>query len=497
MTWPFSIQAAQQRPLVVAGLAFFLYGILAATAVQFIILPYILPGLHAGHGLLTGGDFPGLHEIASRKAAEIIDQGWGAWELQPEGQSSAGVASAIYALTNHFEPWSLIVFNAALHAAGGLILMQLIRHLGVRTQIAFYSGAFYVFYPSSLQWVSQIQKDSTYFAGMLAVLLGMIMLIRMPSRAKQPFSLMRAGGVIALGLILISLARLYGLELLKYVSLLLILIATPFLVKKWLEENISATRLITVMLIFLAIPIFCKYAPRDERIPADISFANKKPPVAFSLSSNRKGHGGKKSGTPEDDRQLLEKSVLESEDYKNVYIVSLIWERTAFLPESIDTVALRIAKARYGWRGTSYQPAGSMIDWDVKFWNAAEEIAYLPRAIQIGMLAPFPEHWLAQGSSPGGTVMRRVTGIEMLLLYPMLLIGLPLAAWRWRCRLEFWMIVAFCLPLLILYAYTVPNLGSLYRLRYGFLMALSAIGFAALWLSIQDWLNYKHRIAQS
>lgn len=85
--------------------------------------------------------------------------------------------------------------------------------------------------------------------------------------------------------------------------------------------------------------------------------------------------------------------------------------------------------------------------------------------------------------------MRRVSGIEMLVLYPLFLLGLPLATWRWRRRIEYWMICGFCFPVLTLCAYVVPNVGALHRLRYGFLMPLAALGLAAIWLTLQDLIN--------
>ncbi len=481
MNWPLIAHAVKQQPLAFAGLAFVLYGIVISIAVQFIVLPYLLPGLHAGHGLLIGGDFPGLHVIASRKAAEIAAQGWMAWELQPEEQSSSGFASLVYALTRISEPWSLIPVNATLHALGGVIIMQLARLLGASALAAFFAAALYVFFPASLQWVTQIQKDSTYFAGMLAVLLGMIMLTRSASREVRFTRLLCSAGIIAVGLLLVALARLYGMELLAVCSFLLILLILPSLGKRWIAGEIASARMIFVLIALCAVPVVAKFAPKDERIPADLSLANKKPPIALAFFK---------------DQSLLD-SASASYKSENAQSITAMWLRTELLPELLERIFFRIAKARYGWQGANYQTAGSMIDREVNFWNSLDLIAYFPRALQIGLLAPFPEHWLMNGVSPGGTAMRRVTGVEMLLLYPILLIGLPVAAWKWGRKLEFWMVLVFCLPLIVLYAYTVPNLGSLYRLRYGFLMTLAAVGFSALWMNFQERLSNHRRTSNT
>ena len=54
-------------------------------------------------------------------------------------------------------------------------------------------------------------------------------------------------------------------------------------------------------------------------------------------------------------------------------------------------------------------------------------VSYLPRAILVGFLAPFPWQWFETGGSTGG--MRVFAGAEVALIY-LLLIGLTLRAWR-------------------------------------------------------------------
>jgi hypothetical protein len=312
---------------------------------------------------------------------------------------------------------------------------------------------------------------------------------------------------------------LYGLELLAGSVAILAAISLPYLLKKRLNGKITTARLLVVMATFIATIVACKFAPKDIRVIADMRTDD----INQSLSGTAGGSAGNTrqltrqlqdvrereldlerayelKHDPEIERQLdqLRKRRLElgqqlelEQQLLHPYVK--LWHRTTILPESIDRIFFRLGVARYGWIGSSYQGAGSMIDFNVIFKNAIEMIEYLPRAMEIGLLAPFPAQWVAPGNSPGGTMMRRVTGVEMTLLYPMLLLGLPLAIWRWRYRVEFWMIAAFCLTLILLYAYSIPNVGSLYRLRYGFLMTLAGIGFAALWLSIQDWLNHHRR----
>jgi hypothetical protein len=483
-----SISALQKHPVQFAGLAFFLYAALGAIAIQFFVLPYMLPSLHAGNGLLRGTDYPELHKIAAHMAGKITSLGWGAWELLPNGQSTAGIASAIYGL-GFAEPWALIPANAALHALGGALVMRLILIMTSRPLLAFSCGAMYVCFPSSWNWISQIQKDSTYFAGALCVLLGLTLLVRAASRTATRDLKTNIFFIIVLvtcGLLLIGVARLYALEIIMWVIGILAVISLPWLLLRWKRRLLSTANFLLVILVFASTIIVCKLAPKDIRTTAIYpteSSSGEVTPSGDGIITKIHRHSYEKIWNK---LGALSKAQTPIEAFV----------QCAFLPEAIDHIFFRMGVARYGW-ASSYPEAGSMIDEDVIFKNAVQMILYAPRAIQIGLLAPFPEQWIAPGKSPGGTMLRRVTGLEMTLLYPMLLVGLPMAAWRWRSDIAFWMITTFCLVLIILYAYAVPNLGSLYRLRYGFLMTLAGIGFAALWMSIQDWLKYNRRTLNS
>src|SRR3972149_2847474 len=84
---------------------FFIYTLLAGLLIQLILLPYVFPTMHAGDGLLLGGDWVGFNRLAIELADKIHAQGWSAWELKPDGQPVAGIASIFYFLIAP-KPWS-------------------------------------------------------------------------------------------------------------------------------------------------------------------------------------------------------------------------------------------------------------------------------------------------------------------------------------------------------------------------------------------------------
>ena len=446
-----------------------LYSMIVSATIQFIVLPYVLPGIHAGHGLLAGGDFPVLHEIATRMASRIQHEGWHAWELLPEGQSAAGLASIFYALA-YPEPWSLIPVNAALHALAGVVVMKLVHMLSGDTTIAFASAFLGVAFPSSLQWVSQIQKDSWYFAGMLLFLFGLVSMLRYTLRDSERSSFFFGIGLVILGSLLASMARIYALQFIWFVGMLTVIAVIPSLVSAAIARHFSASHSIIVLPLILLIFIVAKSGPSDSRVDYEM------PRDQASNSGGVAAHP-----KPRDDRDTppaIPPNLAQS-------TAATIWEKSDFLPGVVDRQFFRLSTARTGWIGQSYVSAGSMIDNEVRFSSAKQMVLYLPRAAQIGFLAPFPSHWMASGVSPGASTMRRIVGVEMMILYPLLLIGLPLGAWRWRRRGEFWAALIFCTSFILIYTYAIPNLGTLYRMRYGFLMTLAGLGFASLCLTLR------------
>ncbi len=136
-----------------------------------------------------------------------------------------------------------------------------------------------------------------------------------------------------------------------------------------------------------------------------------------------------------------------------------------------------MAGVRKGYLGRVPKPR-STIDQDIEFHDAADLVAYIPRAIQIGLLAPYPPLWFEPGSTPASTAMRRVSMVEMSMVYGAL-VFLPFALWRWRGRVEMWVAVIFCGSLVLVYALGTPNVGTLYRVRYAYLMPFVALGVLA------------------
>ncbi len=431
-----------RQPLLSAWLLFFVFAAVVALSLQWVVLPFLLPEIHAGNGLLAGGDWVGFHKIAMELAEKIHVQGWSAWELRPYGHSPAGIAAAIYALTVS-EPYVLIPLYAALHATAGVALMRIFQFLTDDDFAAMCAALPFVLFPSAMAWYAQIGKDGFYFAGAFLCLYGWILLARLPTWQSGWRQVAAGLAWLGIGIALMGLVRTYSFQVMQGMGFIFAMGLSVLFIVRGAKGQLRWKTCAAAIAILLLIPLLLRFAPIETRGSAEL------PRPDAPLAANH-WHG---------DTFARE-----------------VWRPSGWLPRLVENNFLKIAVLREGYLSTpGYLKAGSMIDRDVRMSSATDLIAYLPRAAQIGFLAPFPSHWIAPGHSPGGSLMRWVAGAEMIVVYCALLF-LPYAVWHWRRKVEMWLPVVFGTVLVLTYAISTPNIGSLYRLRYGFLMLLVALG---------------------
>lgn len=173
--------------------------------------------------------------------------------------------------------------------------------------------------------------------------------------------------------------------------------------------------------------------------------------------------------------------------------------KRVLLPEEVQKLPVegQIAKRREGF-GLQIDPngesvpseAGSDIDKGIHFNSFVDIVRYLPRAVMIGFLAPFPNMWLTTGKQLGSSG-RLLSGFETLLTYVIecfALIGL----WRRKDLLTSWFLVLTATLGAIALGLIVNNMGALYRLRYPFWILLVVLGAGGALIekgevAKQDW----------
>lgn len=125
-----------------------------------------------------------------------------------------------------------------------------------------------------------------------------------------------------------------------------------------------------------------------------------------------------------------------------------------------------------------YESAGSNIDTDVEFESLWDILLYLPRALMIGLFAPFPNMWFTSGVQVG-IEGRLFSGFETLLSYLIEILA-AFALWRHRRSLRPWMLWLIVLMGAIALGLVVANVAALYRMRFGFWLLLIVLGAEGL-----------------
>jgi hypothetical protein len=436
-----------QRPATVFWVAVFLYAALTAVLVQTVVLPHWVPWWHAGHGLLAGLDSVAYHEEAVAAATGIRERGWTAWTLRPEGHLSSGVASALYALTVP-EPWVFIPVSAALHASAAVTLLRILE-IFAPVRVAVLGILPFVLFPSALTWYTQIQRDGFAVLGLLLVALGWA---RVARATREPTAGLGRGLLpLVAGEGVVWLARPYLVHVLLPVGVSLAVLVTGMVLAGALRRRRTArtTGRAVVRTWVAALAVWPFVSLSGQRLP--------EPPPPSLLAPLR---GQRPLGPPPPPRGQ-----------------AYAWTWSHWMPRVIDRRLGGFAKARQAFF-QQYPQAGSNMDPDVTLTRAGEVLAYVPRALQVTLFAPFPSQWTG-GVTPGATVMRRVAGAEMLVFY-LAVAALPWGLWRWRDRVELHVLALYCLGMMLVYALAIPNVGALYRFRYPFATLLIGLGVVSV-----------------
>jgi hypothetical protein len=146
-------------------------------------------------------------------------------------------------------------------------------------------------------------------------------------------------------------------------------------------------------------------------------------------------------------------------------------------PERTNYFVIKVQQVRdsFAYR---YKDSGTLIDHDIEFISVADVVGYLPRAMEIGFLAPFPNKWLGPGKEVG-LAGRLISGGEMLAAYILEFFAL-VGLWRSRYRLSTWLLAGATMFGVTTLGLGLINVGALYRLRYGFFVLLIMLGMNGL-----------------
>ena len=135
----------------------------------------------------------------------------------------------------------------------------------------------------------------------------------------------------------------------------------------------------------------------------------------------------------------------------------------------------------------AYPLAGSNVDTNVELRGTRDLIRYLPRAMEIGFLSPFPKMWFAAGEQVGA-VGRLAAGVEMFVMYFVLALASLTLVYQWK-RLSVWFLCSISGVGCVALGYVVVNISCLYRMRYAFFILVIILGTKGLLITSEKLIE--------
>lgn len=448
----------------------FIFCCLQALMVQKLVLP-LIPSLHAGHGLLIN-DAIIFHEVASEAANRIRSVGWSEWSLYPPGfTGNVGVLAALYAVFGP-EPAVFIPLNAAAHVTGALML-YLIGPLLWPGRVGRIGGlvaaVLFVIFPSTLLWYSQNHKDAFAIAGTLVMLYGWLRVISTPPATRVDWRglLLAAGGA---SLVLMFRPYLSVLAGGAFIFSWLAVLTYTTLRKSASAYSFSAFSFLAIVVVAAAIGASL---PASETA-LKVSFSGEK--------SGEKAWIWKPSGSFFGTVKTTPPAVSFSADE------AWEWKLVQVFPRFIEAPFKRISEIRAHFIAYGQSiGAGSGVDQDQAPNNLWAALRYLPRAFLVGSLSPYPTSWTERVSVP------RLTAAGETFLWYCFVAGLAVLIYR-RPSAALIGGLFFSAFIITIFSYTSPNVGTLYRVRFGCWMFL-LLGGAIGWTSLL--LPFLHRLSEA
>jgi len=431
----------------------FCFTILMGLLFQKMMLPNI-PSIYAGIGLMKT-DSLYFHNTAVEMAGRIQTLGWSLdtiWPSSPGSKGNVTVLAIMYALFG-VDPTLVLPINAVLHASSGVLVLLIVRLLcpgRVGLVAGVISAALFVALPSSLNWYAQVHKDGYAIAGTLLVLYAWLRFLNHHTdlRSIVLFVLASLAGVA-----LILFVRPYNTVLLAAAITIWILVSALFSLvqSSWRRQGRYFLALLLVWLIILG----CAAQFGIGQASVNSEWSGRTYYSSSSLSTST----AKEAALVSSSTSTAKEAALVCTNWH--------WQKTSCLPKFVDKYAEIVAKTRSAVI-CGYFDAPSNMDQDRLPNSVLSMIAYMPRAMEVSLLGPFPNMWFP-------TSMTRMVGTLEICIWYLLIPGFFLAFRYYRSN-GLVLCVLFAASYLAVFGFTIANMGSMHRVRYPFLLLFMAVG---------------------
>ncbi|MBI5814203.1 MAG: hypothetical protein HZB29_01180 [Nitrospinae bacterium] len=387
------------------------------------------------------------------------------------------------------DPLSFSPLNAAAWTLSALLVYSLAGiFAGGAGRGAAVAAVVYGLWPSNLMLGSQLMKDPFFNLGVLAFTRGYCGLLQGNDRKFN-------ATLITSGMFLSGMIRK---ELLGFlvISALAAIIITAIKDRDSLYAAIIPV-VLSLAMIFLPAKIALAEVPshpdknaRDEaRIEADkekvARLAGLQRTPELDMLVERwlfKSHYN--FPEPLEDKERMVFALAEEHERNLPWMLERLmsrWEEVGFLPLSVSKYVFGACLYRDTFLTFYLQPKANCVDTTVVFRSLGDIIRYSPRGFEIAYFAPFPIEWIEKGINEKSAV-KIASGVEMIVLYIMYAgFAFQMLGSSSPGRVRIWIVIFLLITIWPLGMF-IPNIGTLYRMRFVYLAPVIASG--ACW-----WTN--------
>lgn len=467
-----------------------------------------LTGYHNAEGLWNFAYDSFSYHVNAVNSAKYVDNEGLLWLMRQYAQFHEKLITLVYHIAGpnpiYFAPVNAFVW------AAGVICVYFIASLLVgdkKKHFAWTCALVYGMWPSSLAFSTQLLKEPFFNLGCVALILGWVSFMRGKSNIWLVL-------VASTGFALVSGVR----EQLAYMFIGMMIIGTVFVLWKARSAAPHALSCLVIASIILLTPDISQLHDSSKQpdgwgIKIDPSESQaeikekKERKVAKAKAIVASGMGPeyqseldhlvsawfydsynwyRAGNTYEEKKDIL--LVLKKRHGSDLpmFLENYMtpWRYSDYIPDSIERLLMSANQYRDSFLTKYLQPSDSTLDDDILFRSVSDIARYLPRAALIGFFAPFPNHWIERGKT-GGAVVRALSGMEMIITY-LLIAGFIF--YLINSHTPWWIktwLVLFTVVMVMPLGLFVPNLGSLYRMRFIYLVPVIIGGMEGLRLIYQ------------
>ena len=464
--------------------------------------------LHNGEGLWNFAmDSTLYHKESLNSIVHLQNSEWQEWWQLYPNHGHVRLISFIYWITGYHIPIAYEIINSVVWAMSTLLIYRTSKLLFPDNNLAHLITIIFFFQPSILISSTQLLRDPILLLGFCFICYGFTIF------SKQQ-SIWRWALIIQVGILLVFFMRSY----LAIIIIFLLLLPSIVLIKK--KKYIPPFLFLLIPIILLEFFFQNKYisvnsVTKQIAIQASVSTPAVSETSAVSetlaireyldanLFAEKFGsrYLGSKSSDPTvaNDSTGKEIPLVDGNLYfnnTNNVIMAYDSDTTKWFSTSptsfLAVISKNISSMRAGFRNVNLTNSDggsrSHIDIYKEYYNFLDIVQYFPRALQIGLLSPFPPSWFEKGKQTG-KIGRLLAGIEMVAFYIILLgfsytvlkkpsVIMPLAT-----------VLLFSVTIMILLGYVIPNVGTIYRMRQAYMIPFFLFGSYGLHLMRSDFIK--------